>query len=174
MLIQLDRRIHGTTRLRIVTALAGHEPGSRVPFTQVQRELGLTAGNLSSHLRKLEECGYVEESKAFESRTPVTHVWLTNAGRQAFQRYREQLRALLAATIDQRSEDDESRSCSPEWHDSHAQDLVGLVLLAQLVDRLIDAGEVDQAREFLAQMQSTARELFTDASAVAGAVTPDP
>ncbi len=59
----------------------------------------MTAGNLSTHLRKLEEAGYVEVTKAHERRTPVTYIALTPAGRRAFEEYRETLRSLLASRL---------------------------------------------------------------------------
>ena len=56
----------------------------------------MTAGNLSTHLGKLEDAGYVELDKAYQQRTPVTWVSLTATGRSAFARYTTDLKSLLA------------------------------------------------------------------------------
>lgn len=55
----------------------------------------MTAGNLATHLRKLEEAGYVEVTKAYRRRTPVTYLALTRAGRRALEDYTAALRDLL-------------------------------------------------------------------------------
>ena len=64
-------------------------------FTRLQQILDLTAGNLSTHLRKLEDAGYVEVTKVIEGRTPATYLALTDAGRAAFTAYRKALAQLL-------------------------------------------------------------------------------
>lgn len=91
----LDPVIHVQARLRVVATLAGLPPGDRIVFTRLQKLLGMTAGNLSTHLRKLEDVGYVAVEKAFEGRSPVTSVALTGTGRQAFETYTASLEALL-------------------------------------------------------------------------------
>jgi DNA-binding MarR family transcriptional regulator len=55
----------------------------------------MTAGNLSTHLRKLEDAGYVEVDKTFQGRSPATYLSLSAAGRRAFEDYTAQLRSLL-------------------------------------------------------------------------------
>ena len=55
----------------------------------------MTAGNLSTHLRKLEDAGYVDVTKTLRGRTPVTYVALTKAGRRAFEDYTDTLRTFL-------------------------------------------------------------------------------
>jgi DNA-binding MarR family transcriptional regulator len=64
--------------------------------------LDMTAGNLSTHLRKLEEAEYVEITKTHQRRTPVTYVALTQRGRHAFEDYTANLRTLLSmSTVDE-------------------------------------------------------------------------
>ena len=92
---QLDPVIHAQARLRVTVALAGLRTGDQITFPRLQQLLDMTAGNLSTHLRKLEDAGYVEITKAHERRTPVTYVALTQTGRRAFEDYTAALRALL-------------------------------------------------------------------------------
>jgi DNA-binding MarR family transcriptional regulator len=94
---ELDPVIHAQVRLRVVAALSALEPGDRLAFPRLQELLDLTAGNLSTHVRKLEEVGYVRVDKTFRGRTPVTWLALTGKGRRAFEQYQDSLRAYLAA-----------------------------------------------------------------------------
>jgi DNA-binding MarR family transcriptional regulator len=64
-------------------------------FTELRDELGMTDGNLSVHLQKLEEKGYVAISKAFVGRRPQTTCRLSAAGRRAFARYLDHLEAIV-------------------------------------------------------------------------------
>lgn len=91
----LDPVIHAEVRLRIMTTLATLAPGDTLAFPRLQQLLGLTAGNLSTHLRKLEDADYVEVNKTIEGRTPATYVALTDLGRAAFTTYRKALAQLL-------------------------------------------------------------------------------
>jgi DNA-binding MarR family transcriptional regulator len=91
----LDPVIHAEARLRVMTSLALLGPGDQISFTRLQKALGMTAGNLSTHNRKLEEAGYVEVTKVIEGRSPVTYLALTDLGRAAFTAYRKSLTALL-------------------------------------------------------------------------------
>jgi DNA-binding MarR family transcriptional regulator len=91
----LDPVIHAQARLRVTVALAALSPDDRITFPRLQQLLEMTAGNLSTHLRKLEDAGYVEVAKAHQGRTPVTWVALTLAGRRAFEDYSAALRAML-------------------------------------------------------------------------------
>jgi DNA-binding MarR family transcriptional regulator len=91
----LDPVIHAQARLRVVATLAPFAPGDSISFPRLQKLLDMTAGNLSTHLRKLEDAGYVGVTKTHEGRVPATYVALTPAGRRAFEAYTEQLRALL-------------------------------------------------------------------------------
>lgn len=92
---ELDPVIHVQSRLRVVATLAALPPGDRVAFPRLQQLLEMTAGNLSTHLRKLEDAEYVTVHKTFEGRTPATYVELSNIGRLAFERYARQLTDLL-------------------------------------------------------------------------------
>ncbi len=92
---ELDPVIHASARLRITAALAALERGDRISFPRLQELLGMTAGNLSTHLRKLEDAGYVEVDKTFQGRSPVTYLSLSPTGRRAFEDYTAQLRTLL-------------------------------------------------------------------------------
>ena len=96
--IELDPVIHSQARLRVVAALAQFGPGDQIAFTKLQQVLGMTAGNLSTHLRKLEDAGYVEAAKSFQGRTPVTHLSLTSRGRLAFEEYSAALSKILGGS----------------------------------------------------------------------------
>lgn len=100
---QLDPVIHAQARLRVTATLATLHDGDRITFPRLQELLDMTAGNLSTHLRKLEEAGYVEITKAHERRTPVTYVALTRTGRRAFEDYTTTLRDLLDPTVSEGS-----------------------------------------------------------------------
>lgn len=92
---ELDPIIHAQGRLRITAALATLAPGDQIAFPRLQELLDMTAGNLSTHLRKLEDAGYVDVAKTFRGRTPVTYVSLTKPGRRAFEDYTDTLRSVL-------------------------------------------------------------------------------
>jgi DNA-binding MarR family transcriptional regulator len=87
--------IHAQSRLRVVATLAALPTGDSLTFPRLQQVLQMTAGNLSTHLRKLEEAEYVIVQKTFEGRTPATHVALSGTGRAAFERYSRQVTELL-------------------------------------------------------------------------------
>jgi DNA-binding MarR family transcriptional regulator len=89
---ELDLVIHAPARLAIVTML--HVAGG-ADFVFLQKQTGLTRGNLSSHLGKLEAAGYISVEKAFVDRVPRTLMTLTDAGREAFAQYRRQMRKRL-------------------------------------------------------------------------------
>jgi DNA-binding MarR family transcriptional regulator len=91
----LDPVIHAQARLRVVSALSTLRDGDRLAFPRLQEILKMTAGNLSVHLRKLEDAGYVEVVKTHHGRTPTTLVQLTRRGRLAFDDYTAALKALL-------------------------------------------------------------------------------
>ncbi|WP_308250764.1 winged helix-turn-helix domain-containing protein [Nonomuraea rhizosphaerae] len=92
---ELDPVIHAQARLRVVAALNTMGAGNEMAFPALKDLLGMTAGNLSVHLSKLEEAGYVEITKTHKGRTPVTYVALTQRGRAAFDDYTKAIRALL-------------------------------------------------------------------------------
>jgi DNA-binding MarR family transcriptional regulator len=91
----LDPVIHAQARLRITASLATLGEGESIAFPRLQELLDMTAGNLSTHLRKLEEANYVLVAKTHEGRVPVTYLELTRTGRRAFEDYTESLRQLL-------------------------------------------------------------------------------
>jgi DNA-binding MarR family transcriptional regulator len=91
----LDPVIHAQPRLRVVVALAALGSDDRITFPRLQQLLSMTAGNLSTHLRKLEDAGYVTITKTYRRRTPVTYVTLSRSGRRAFEDYMTALHALL-------------------------------------------------------------------------------
>ncbi len=95
---ELDPVIHAQARLRVVSALSTLGEGDRIVFPRLQDILRMTAGNLSVHLRKLEDAGYVEVTKTHQGRTPATLVCLTGRGRVAFEDYTAALHALLNGT----------------------------------------------------------------------------
>jgi DNA-binding transcriptional ArsR family regulator len=80
----LDRIIHEPARLRILMLLAGVESAD---FTFLLNTLGMTSGNLSSHLDRLEKSGYVEVKKSFDGKMPNTDVRLSASGRTALDEY---------------------------------------------------------------------------------------
>ncbi len=88
---ELDRLLHEPARLLIAATLY---PLEEADFRYLLGETGLTKGNLSSHLAKLEEAGYVEITKTFRGKIPCTLIRLSEAGRTAFNAYREQLRRI--------------------------------------------------------------------------------
>ncbi|HET8926382.1 MAG TPA: transcriptional regulator [Microbacterium sp.] len=92
---ELDPVIHAQARLRITSALATLGRDGKITFPRLQELLGMTAGNLSTHLRRLEEAGYVTVDKTHERRTSVTYVALSKTGRRAFEDYTENLRNML-------------------------------------------------------------------------------
>ncbi|MEV0383964.1 transcriptional regulator [Nonomuraea sp. NPDC050643] len=91
----LDPVIHAQARLRVVAALNVLPDGDEMAFNSMKELLGMTAGNLSVHLTKLEDAGYVQITKTHKGRTPVTFVALTKRGRLAFDDYTKAIRALL-------------------------------------------------------------------------------
>ncbi|MFK3981595.1 transcriptional regulator [Micromonospora sp. NPDC050397] len=95
---ELDPIIHAQARLRVVATLATLGDGDRIAFPRLQDILGMTAGNLSVHLRKLEDAQYVEVTKTHQGRTPATLVRLSRRGQLAFEEYTAALRALLDPT----------------------------------------------------------------------------
>lgn len=91
----LDPVIHGPARLRIMVTLTSLPDGDTLSFTRLQNLIGLTPGNLITHLRKLEDAGYVRTEKNGNGPTAQTSVTLTHAGQAALDRYTTVLRQLL-------------------------------------------------------------------------------
>jgi DNA-binding transcriptional ArsR family regulator len=89
--LSLDRLIHEPGRLAILTVLSSVQAAD---FVFLQRTTGLTKGNLSSHLTKLEEAGLVEIHKRFVGKKPNTNIALTAVGKQRIARHWDQLERL--------------------------------------------------------------------------------
>jgi DNA-binding transcriptional ArsR family regulator len=83
-LASVDRRVHEPARLAILTALSACE---KADFVFLRSLTGLTKGNLSSHLSKLEQAGLVSIEKTFEGRQPITFIALTGEGRDVLNDY---------------------------------------------------------------------------------------
>lgn len=84
----IDRLVHEPARLMILTVLYVVESAD---FLFLLRQTGLTKGNLSSHLSKLEAAGYVDVKKEFMDKIPRTLLCLTDDGRQALEAYRQDM-----------------------------------------------------------------------------------
>jgi len=91
----LDPTIHAVVRLRITSVLATLDVDDSLSFPRLQSMLDLTSGNLATHVRKLEEAGYVAVTQLGRGRTSKTTISLTDAGRTAFDTYRSTLRSML-------------------------------------------------------------------------------
>ncbi len=89
---RLDDAIHGRLRLGIMAYLMDAEAAD---FNELKALLEATQGNLSVHLRKLEEAGYIEIIKSFQGRKPLTRAHITAAGRKAFADYLDALSKLV-------------------------------------------------------------------------------
>lgn len=89
---KLDDVIHGRVRLGVMAYLAD---AGVADFVELKEVLDVTQGNLSVHLRKLEEAGYVTIDKSFLDRKPLTRVRMTEAGRAAFSAYLEAIGKLV-------------------------------------------------------------------------------
>ena len=92
----LNEMIHQPTRLRIMTILIFQPEGDRLAYGFVQETLGLTGGNLTTHLRKLEDADYVVTTKEFIDSKPRTWVEATPTGRRAFAEYLSNLERALS------------------------------------------------------------------------------
>lgn len=91
-LADVDRVIHEPARLMIMAVLYVIRSAD---FTFLMAQTGLSWGNLSSHMSKLEEAGYIEVEKDFVERRPHTMLRLTDVGRVAFQEYRRRMKQIL-------------------------------------------------------------------------------
>lgn len=89
---RIDEVIHGRMRLGIMVYLADAEAAD---FTELKTVLEATQGNLSVHIKKLEEAGYVAVAKSFVNNKPLTRVKITPVGRRAFAAYLEALGRLI-------------------------------------------------------------------------------
>ena len=93
---ELDPLIHVPARLRIVATLAALPDGDTLSFPRLQDMIGLTPGNLITHLRKLEDADYLRTVKTGNGGASRTTVTLTHRGREALDAYAAALRDLLA------------------------------------------------------------------------------
>lgn len=89
---EIDRLVHEPSRLMLMAVLYVVESAD---FTFLMNQTGMTWGNLSAHMSKLEEAGYLEVEKSFKGRRPYTLLRLTKEGREAFQNYRNKMRQVL-------------------------------------------------------------------------------
>lgn len=89
---EIDDVIHGRVRLAIMAFLSG---AGSADFTLLRHKVGVTDGNLSVHIRKLEEAGYIRIEKRFSDRRPLTICHLTKKGREAWIAYIARMEALI-------------------------------------------------------------------------------
>ena len=92
---QLDRVIHEKGRLAIMSLLAATP---QLSFTEMRDVLNMTDGNVTAHIRTLQEAGYIAVTKSFQERRPLTTYNLTPAGRQAFTTYINLLEQIIQQT----------------------------------------------------------------------------
>ena len=93
--LQLDRVIHEKGRLAIMSMLAA---SPELSFTEMRDALGMTDGNLTTHIRTLQEAGYVSVTKSFQHNRPLTTCALTASGKKAFANYINLLEELVQQT----------------------------------------------------------------------------
>jgi DNA-binding MarR family transcriptional regulator len=93
--LQLDRVIHEKGRLAIMSMLAA---SSELSFTELRDALEMTDGNLTTHIRTLQEAGYLAVSKSYANNRPLTTCSLTAAGKKAFAGYIDLLEQILKQT----------------------------------------------------------------------------
>lgn len=91
-LTEIDRLVHEPARLMLMALLYVVKSAD---FIFLMNQTGLTWGNLSAHMTKLEEAGYIEVEKSFKGRRPNTMLRLTEAGREAFRAYRQTMKQVL-------------------------------------------------------------------------------
>ena len=93
--LQLDRVIHEKGRLAIMSMLAA---SPELSFTEMRDSLKMTDGNLTTHIRTLQEAGYVSITKSFQNNRPLTTCSLTAAGKKAFTSYINLLEEIIQQT----------------------------------------------------------------------------
>ncbi|SMO95153.1 winged helix-turn-helix domain-containing protein [Melghirimyces algeriensis] len=89
---ELDDLIHAKVRLGIMSLLMTYES---CDFTLLKKSLGITDGNLGSHLKKLEEAEYIQVTKTFVAKKPKTIIQVTDLGAQAYKNYIKTIEAIL-------------------------------------------------------------------------------
>ena len=90
--LQIDRVIHEKGRLAIMSMLAA---SSELSFTDLRDTLSMTDGNITTHIRTLQEAGYISVTKSFQNNRPLTTCSLTAAGRKAFTQYINLLESIV-------------------------------------------------------------------------------
>ena len=90
--LQLDRVIHEKGRLAIMSMLAA---SPELSFTELREALGMTDGNLTTHIRTLQQSGYVSVTKSFQNNRPLTTCALTASGKKAFSKYIDLLEQII-------------------------------------------------------------------------------
>jgi DNA-binding MarR family transcriptional regulator len=93
--LQIDRVIHEKGRMAIMSLLAA---SPELSFTEMRETLTMTDGNLTSHIRTLQEAGYVAVAKTYQNNRPLTTCSLTAAGRKAFTTYIDLLDQIVRQT----------------------------------------------------------------------------
>jgi DNA-binding MarR family transcriptional regulator len=93
--LQLDRVIHEKGRLAIMSMLAA---SPELSFTEMRDTLKMTDGNLTTHIRTLQEAGYISITKSFQNNRPLTTCSLTSAGKKAFTSYINLLERIVQQT----------------------------------------------------------------------------
>ena len=93
--LNLDRVIHEKGRLAIMSMLAA---SPELSFTELRDTLNMTDGNVTAHIRTLQESGYVSVAKSYKNNRPLTTVSLTTAGRKAFADYVDLLEQIVQQT----------------------------------------------------------------------------
>ena len=96
-LVGIDPLIHAPSRLRVMTYLYVVDS---MDFVYLKRLTDMSWGNLSTHLTKLEEGGYVRMSKTFQDKKPNTMIALTEEGREAFRNYKDSMQQALGSLPD--------------------------------------------------------------------------
>ena len=90
----IDDVIHGRLRLGIMAYLSSVSPAI---FGELRDKVQATDGNLSTHLRKLEDAGYVRQEKSFVGKRPQTRIFLTDQGREAWLAWTQRMQGLINA-----------------------------------------------------------------------------
>jgi len=96
-LADIDPLIHAPSRLRVMTYLYVVDS---IDFVYLKRITGMSWGNLSTHLTKLEAAGYIRISKSFQDKKPNTMIALTDKGRTAFRSYKDGMQDVLGSLPD--------------------------------------------------------------------------
>jgi DNA-binding MarR family transcriptional regulator len=91
-LADIDPLIHAPSRLRVMTYLYVVDS---IDFVYLKRVTTMSWGNLSTHLTKLEQAGYIRISKSFQDKKPKTMIQMTDEGRKAFRRYKDDMQQVL-------------------------------------------------------------------------------